>query len=153
MRHIEKLKKIISACGKECSKNTNGEALNELLNMAENGEIGGESLIEKLVLNGAKDFVIGSHSNPNGSSIGTYIIRMDNTKDYSISIRDVGAQRVYPIFYSKDFNEDIILEYEEGAEFYFNNGESLNLYKRPFGIRIMNEEGVFVDPTQQITTS
>jgi hypothetical protein len=119
----------------------------------ENGEIGGESLIEKLVLNGAKDFIIGSHSNPNGDSIGTYIIRMDNTKDYSIGIRYVGAQTVYPIFYSKSFNKDIILECEEGVEFRFNNGDYFSLYKKPFGIRIMNEEGVFVDPTQQITTS
>lgn len=39
MRHIEKLKKIFSCCGKDCSKNTNGEALNELVTMAENGEL------------------------------------------------------------------------------------------------------------------
>lgn len=39
MRHIEKLKEIFEACGKECSKNTNGEALNELVTMAKNGEL------------------------------------------------------------------------------------------------------------------
>lgn len=119
----------------------------------ENGEIGGESLIEKLLLNGAKDFIIGSHSNPNGDSIGTYIIRMDNTKDYSIGIRHVGAQSIQPIFYSKDFNKDIILECEEGVEFRFKNGDYFSLYMKPFGIMIMNEEGVFVDPTQSIITS
>lgn len=41
MRHIEKLKKIFSCCGKTCVKNTNGEALDELLTLAENGELGG----------------------------------------------------------------------------------------------------------------
>lgn len=41
MRHIEKLKKIFSCCGKTCVKNTNGKALDELLTLAENGELGG----------------------------------------------------------------------------------------------------------------
>lgn len=41
MRHIEKLKKIFAACGKECSADTNGAALDELLTLAENGELGG----------------------------------------------------------------------------------------------------------------
>lgn len=41
MRHIEKLKKIFTCCGKECSADTNGKALDELLTLAENGELGG----------------------------------------------------------------------------------------------------------------
>ena len=40
MRHIEKLKKIFTCCGKECSAETNGAALDELLTLAENGELG-----------------------------------------------------------------------------------------------------------------
>lgn len=43
MRHIEKLKKIFTCCGKECSADTNGAALDELLTLAENGELGGGS--------------------------------------------------------------------------------------------------------------
>jgi hypothetical protein len=42
-RNINKLKKIFSCCGKKCSASTNGEALDELVRMAENGELGGGS--------------------------------------------------------------------------------------------------------------
>jgi hypothetical protein len=41
MRHIEKLKKIFTCCGKECSADTNGQALDQLVTLAENGELGG----------------------------------------------------------------------------------------------------------------
>lgn len=43
MRHLEKLKKIFTCCGKECNSSTNGEALNHLLELAEAGELGGTS--------------------------------------------------------------------------------------------------------------
>lgn len=46
MRHIEKLKKIFTCCGKECSADTNGAALDELLTLAENGELGGGGGVE-----------------------------------------------------------------------------------------------------------
>lgn len=42
-RHIEKLKKIFTCCGKTCSADTNGKALDELVTLAENGELGGGS--------------------------------------------------------------------------------------------------------------
>lgn len=40
MRHIEKFKKIFACCGKECTANTNGQALDQLVTLAENGELG-----------------------------------------------------------------------------------------------------------------
>ena len=43
MRHIEKFKKIFACCGKECTADTNGQALDQLVTLAENGELGGGS--------------------------------------------------------------------------------------------------------------
>lgn len=46
-RNLTKLKKIFSCCGKICVKNTNGEALDDLLELAEKGELGGGSVSTK----------------------------------------------------------------------------------------------------------
>lgn len=39
-RNINKLKKIFNCCGKSCVKDTNGEAIDDLLELAENGQLG-----------------------------------------------------------------------------------------------------------------
>lgn len=49
MRHIEKLKKIFAACDKECSADTNGQALDELVTLAENGELGGNMIVDSVL--------------------------------------------------------------------------------------------------------
>ena len=40
MRTIEKLKKIFTCCGKQCNADTNGKIIDNLLTVAENGELG-----------------------------------------------------------------------------------------------------------------
>lgn len=42
MRHIEKLKKVLKTCGRKCpSANTNGKALNKIVELAESGVLVG----------------------------------------------------------------------------------------------------------------
>lgn len=95
-RNINKLKKIFESCGKNCDSDTNGEALDHLLELAENGELMGTvSEFESLILQGAINYILVVGAENPSSQEHNILIKMDH-KNYKVDIRGVYDTDVMP---------------------------------------------------------
>lgn len=84
MRHIEKLKKIFTCCGKECDSSTNGEALDHLLELAEAGELGSSG--------GSDNLGLYFWTTPSSSALFFSLKDQPSVGDYLVKSNDVNSK-------------------------------------------------------------